>query len=209
MCRDSGGRGAEAWWKHFSWRGQGFRFVGGWIGNSTGLQRFSVSLTLSFSRWVTVVERNGATHGTLLAHLRCLRRLGRIIDMTAFCFGKSVDALRSWSQTALSSRRSPRVIIVVSSASFVCLRKTELRKYCPRPASRSLYGVVCGDGLADMVCPVGRRNTKRVQKWSPARPMMQVARPTIAASASRSHAFRMATLRRSRMSGGVTSGAWV
>ena len=36
-CRDSGGREAEAWWKHSSWRGQGFRFVGGWIGNSTGL----------------------------------------------------------------------------------------------------------------------------------------------------------------------------
>ena len=56
--------------------------------------------------------------------------------------------------------------IVVSSASFVCLRKTGLGKYFLRLALRCLYGAVCGRALTDMAWPVGRRKTKFVQKWS-------------------------------------------
>ena len=171
-------------------------FIGkvGVIGNSTGLQRFSVSLTLFFIRWVTVVEANGATHGTLLAHLRCLRILGRMLDMIGFCFGKSVGAVRSWSPTALSSRRRARVTIVVSSASSVCLRRTGLGKYFLREALRCLYGADCGRALTDKVSPVGRRKTRLVQKWSLARLMMHPGPPIIAVNVSRSHAFRLGRL---------------
>ena len=41
-----------------------------------------------------MVERNGATLGTSLGHISSVRRLGRMLDSTGFCFGKSVDVAK-------------------------------------------------------------------------------------------------------------------